>query len=112
MLGACLNCSICQLHEAQALVQLAVAFAEPLPELALLVPVTCSRKLPISAWGYASRQQVAMEGDLEVVLHTCAHVGRLARQDRYLMCFQHQVCSTHISHIGMPKDDISAIMAS
>ena len=72
MLGACLNCSICQLHEAQALVQLAVAFAEPLPELALLFPVTCSRKLPISAWGYASRQQVAMGGDLEVVLQTCA----------------------------------------
>ena len=65
MLGVCLNCSICQLHEAQALVQLAVTFGEPLPELALLVPVTCSSKLPMSAWEYASRQQVAMAGDLE-----------------------------------------------
>ncbi len=66
MLGACLNCSICQLHEAQALVQLAVAFSEPFSELALLVPVTCSRKIPISAWGYARREQVATAGDLEV----------------------------------------------
>ena len=30
--------------EAQALVQLAVALAQPLPELALLVPVTYSQK--------------------------------------------------------------------
>ena len=74
MLGACLHCSICQLHEAQALVQLAVAFGEPLPELALLVPVTCSRKLPISAWEYASRQQVATAGDLEFFCsNLCSH---------------------------------------
>ena len=62
MLDACLNCSMCQLHEAKALVQLAVAFAKPLPELALLVPVTCSSKPPIRAWGYASRQEVGVWG--------------------------------------------------
>jgi len=27
------------------------------------------------------------------------------------MCFEHQVCSTDIPHVGMPKDDISGIMA-
>ena len=39
-----LDCRVSQVLEAQALVQLAVALAQPLPELALLVPVTCSHK--------------------------------------------------------------------